>query len=68
MNEGDLLPTGPVYTGAGPYDPAAPVTKQASTASAASRYSGAAAAGGYVPSSVVQQQYGVSYVPGPHSA
>lgn len=56
---------GPMYTGAGPYDasqgrPAmAGVSRSSSTRS--SKY--AAASGGYVPSHVLQQQYGVSYVP-----
>lgn len=54
-----------MYTGAGPYDasqgmPAmAGVSRSSSTRS--SKY--AAASGGYVPSNILQQQYGVSYVP-----
>lgn len=54
-----------MYTGAGPYDAAqgmpamAGVSRSNSTRS--SKY--AAASGGYVPSNVLQQQYGVSYVP-----
>ncbi|TKA51433.1 hypothetical protein B0A53_05346 [Rhodotorula sp. CCFEE 5036] len=65
LDEGDMLPSGPMYTGAGPYDasqgrPAmAGVSRSSSTRS--SKY--AAASGGYVPSHVLQQQYGVSYVP-----
>lgn len=60
-----------MYTGAGPYDASAAsapamagVSRSATSGSSRSstnKYS--QAAGGYVPSSVLQQQYGVSYIP-----
>ncbi|GAA5988404.1 hypothetical protein JCM10908_003550 [Rhodotorula pacifica] len=69
LDEGDMLPAGPAYTGAGPYDPSqappamAGVSRASSSKSSTSSSKYAAASGGYVPSSVLQQQYGVSYVP-----
>ncbi|GAA5884542.1 hypothetical protein JCM3774_004755, partial [Rhodotorula dairenensis] len=57
----------PLYTGAGPYD--ASQVAGGATMAGMSRSSSmrsekyAAASGGYVPSRVLQAQYGVSYTP-----
>ena len=56
---------GPMYTGTGPYDAshAMPAMSGVSRSSSTRSSKYAAASGGYVPSNILQQQYGVSYVP-----